>query len=114
MNIKDERMWGMLVHIATFAGFIVPVVGSVLGPLVIWLIKRDQSYFVDRQGKEAVNFNISMAIYIIGSYILMLILIGYLTLIAAGITWIVCSIIAATKANNGEFYRYPLTIRFIK
>lgn len=113
MNVKDERMWGMLVHIATFAGFIVPL-GSILGPLVIWLIKKDQSYFIDHQGKEAVNFNISIAIYAFASAILTLILIGTLTLIATGILWIVCSIIAATKANNGQPYRYPLTIRFIK
>ncbi|HIW34578.1 MAG TPA: DUF4870 domain-containing protein [Candidatus Paenibacillus intestinavium] len=113
MNIKDERMWGMLAHITTFSGFIIPF-GTILGPLIIWLIKKDQSYFVDQQGKEAVNFNISMMIYFIGSAILMLIFIGFLTSIAVGIVWIVCSIIAATKANNGEFYRYPLTIRFIK
>lgn len=113
MNVRDERMWAMLAHLASFSGFIVPL-GTVLGPLVIWLIKKDQSYYIDQQGKEAVNFNISILIYGIVSGILMLIAIGVLLAIATGIVWLVFTIIASTKANNGEHYRYPLTIRFIK
>lgn len=113
MNAKDERMWGMLVHLSSLAGLVIPF-GTILGPLVIWLIKRDQSYFVDQQGKEALNFNISITIYYIASFILFLIFIGYITALATFVVWVVCLITAAVNTNKGVPYRYPLTIRFIK
>jgi hypothetical protein len=53
---KDARMWAMFVHLAGFGGIVVPAIGSVLGPLIIWLIKKDQFPFVNEQGKEALNF----------------------------------------------------------
>lgn len=113
MNPKDERMWGMLTHLSALSGLIVPP-GIILGPLIIWLIKRDQSYYVNQQGKEALNFNISYTIYFLISGILIFVLIGILLSIAVGVMWIIFTIIAAVKANNGEAYYYPLTIRFIK
>jgi uncharacterized Tic20 family protein len=111
---KDANTWGMLCHLIAFAGFILPVIGNIVGPLVIWLIKKDEFEFVDDQGKESLNFQISMTIYFIISGILTIIIIGALLLIALSIFDIVMIIIATIKANGGEKYRYPLTIRFIK
>lgn len=113
MNPRDERMWGMLAHLSALAGFIIPF-GLIIGPLVIWLIKRDQSYYVNQQGKEALNFNISITIYFFISGLLIFLIVGIFTAIAVGVMWIIFTIIAAVKANNGEAYYYPLTIRFIK
>lgn len=110
---SDERMWGMLCHLSTFAGYLVPF-GNILGPLVIWLIKKDEYAFVDDQGKEALNFQISITIYGLVSGILILALIGIPLLIAVVIFSVVMTVIAAMKANGGEYYRYPLTIRFVK
>jgi uncharacterized Tic20 family protein len=110
---KDDRMWGMLCHIGGLIGVFFPP-GNIIIPLVIWLIKKDQSWFVDDQGKEAVNFQISLTLYSIISAILIIVLIG---LVLLGVLWlfgVIFSIIAAIKANEGVQYRYPLTIRFIK
>ena len=111
---KDARMWAMFSHLAALAGVIVPVVGCVVGPLIVWQIKKEEFPFVDEQGKEAVNFQITVLIYAIVSGILCLTCIGFILLPVVGIFDLVFMIIAAVKANNGEHYRYPLTIRFIK
>lgn len=110
---KEEKTFGMLCHLLAFAGFFIPL-GTILGPLVMWLIKKDQSAFVNDQGKEAINFQISILIYLIVSLILIFVLIGILLLIAVGIFWLVMVIIASIRANEGMTYRYPLTIRFLK
>ena len=104
----------MLCHLGAFAGFILPAFGNIIGPLVFWLIKRDESDLVDDQGKESLNFQISMAIYFIGAGILTLVVIGFVLLVGLGIFFIVMVIMASVKANSGERFRYPLTIRFIK
>ena len=109
---KDEKMWAMLTHISTFAGFIFPV-GNIIAPLIIWLIKKDEYPLVDDQGKEVLNFQISMTIYLIASIILIFIVIGIPILIGLGIFDFIITIIAAIKANDGIKYRYPITIRFI-
>lgn len=110
---RDERMWAMFCHLSALAGFVIPF-GNILGPLVIWLIKKDEFPLVNDQGKEAVNFQITMTIFVIVSAILILILIGIILLIGLGIFTIVVTIIAMVKANDGVAYRYPLNIRFIK
>ena len=112
MEKKQENDWGMFCHLAALAGFVVPF-GNIIGPLVIWLIKKDESEFVNDQGKESLNFQISITIYAIVSALLMLVVIGIFLLVAVGILSMVFIILAAIKANNGEKYRYPLTIRFI-
>jgi|WetSurMetagenome_2_1015567.scaffolds.fasta_scaffold204611_2 uncharacterized protein len=111
---KDARMWGMLCHLAGLAGFVIPGVGFVIGPLVIWIIKKDEFPFVNEHGKEAVNFQISMLIYAIIAGLLCFACVGFVLLPAVGIVDLIFLIIAAIKTNNGEKYRYPLTIRFIK
>ncbi len=111
---SDERTMGMLAHL-------LGLVASFIGPLIIYLVKKDESPFVRDQAAEALNFSISMAIfftaYAIVSFILVFVLVGILLLIlmpflAIGVA--VLHIIAAVAANRGEYYRYPLTIRFIK
>jgi uncharacterized Tic20 family protein len=112
---QDERMWGMFCHLSALAGYnILPGIGFVIGPLIIWLIKKQEHIFIDEQGKEALNFQISMMIYMFASAILILVLVGFLLLISLGIFQLIMIIIAAIKANNGEHFKYPLSIRFIK
>lgn len=110
---RSEKNYAMLCHLVAFSGFIIPF-GSIIGPLVMWLIKKEESEFINYHGKESLNFQISIAIYAIISGILALVLIGILFLIALGIIWIVFIIIASVKTSEGEEYRYPLTIRFVK
>jgi uncharacterized Tic20 family protein len=109
---KEARTWGMLCHLSSFVGFIVPF-GNIIAPLIIWLIKRDDP-FIDEQGKEALNFQISMTIYAFIAVILALILIGFVLMFIIMIANLILVIIAGVKANDGKSYRYPLTFRFIK
>jgi uncharacterized protein len=108
-----DRTWDVLCHVSALAGFIIPL-GNIIGPLIVWLIKKQELPSVDLHGKESLNFQISVTIYMLVSAILMLVLIGFLLMIVVAIGAIVLVVIAAIKAGNGEFYRYPLSIRFIK
>jgi uncharacterized Tic20 family protein len=115
---KDARMWAMICHLSALAGLVVPVIGCIIGPLIVWQIKKEEFPFVDEQGKEAVNFQISMTLYLLISAILWIplsfVCIGILIPVAISIVDLVFLLIAAVKANDGHHYRYPLTIRFIK
>ena len=93
---------------------ILPIIGGIIVPLIIWQIKKDEHPFVDEQGKEAVNFQISILIYEVVAGLLMLICVGAFLLLAVMIFNIVFLVIAAIKANDGFHYHYPLCIRFIK
>jgi uncharacterized Tic20 family protein len=104
---KDARTWAMLCHLlAIFTGFI--------APLVIWLIKKDEDSFIDSHGKEALNFQITVAIASIVSWLLCFACVGFVLLPAVLIVNIIFCILATIKANNGQAYRYPVSIRFIK
>ena len=109
---KEQRMWATIAHLSAFAIYFSGV-GHILGPLIVWLLKREGNPFVDDQAKEALNFQISVTIYGIGGILLCFVLIGVPLLIALGVFHFVCMIIAAVKANEGVAYRYPLTIRFL-
>jgi uncharacterized Tic20 family protein len=109
---RDERMWAMFCHLSGLAGFIFPF-GNIIAPLVIWMVKKEEYELVNDQGKEALNFQISMTIYILASVVLIFLVIGIPLLIILGIFSLIVVIIAAIKANEGEKYRYPLTIRFL-
>ena len=111
---KDARLWAMICHLSALAGLVVPVVGCIVGPLVIWQIKKEEFPFVDEQGKEAVNFQISMLIYGIVAGLLCFVCVGMVLLPAVALVDLIFLLIAAVKANDGHHYRYPLTIRFIK
>lgn len=111
---KDARMWAMFCHLGGLALFTSIPFASVIAPLIIWLWKRDSSPYVDEHGKEALNFQISMAIYGVIAFILCFVLIGFLILPVLLITDLVFIVMAAIKANDGQSYRYPLTIRLLK
>ena len=104
---QDEKNIAMLAHLlGLFVSFI--------APLIIYLVKKDESPFIREHAKEALNFHISMMIYYTVSIILVLILIGILGLVFLGTFSLVVGIVAAIKANEGKPYRYPMCIRFIK
>jgi uncharacterized Tic20 family protein len=110
---KEARTWAMLCHLVALSGFCVPF-GNVLGPLIVWAIKRDDDPFIDDQGKEALNFQLTMTIAVVISMILIFVAIGVLLLIVLAIFELVMIIMASVAANEGRAYRYPLTIRFFK
>ncbi|MFA5251755.1 MAG: DUF4870 domain-containing protein [Phycisphaerae bacterium] len=104
---KDARTFAMLAHLlAIFTCFV--------GPLVIWLIKKDEHPFVDEQGKEALNFQITIAIAYVAASLLSFLCIGFLLFPAVGVVDLIFCIMACVAANKGEHYRYPVSIRFIK
>lgn len=136
MNQKEERSWGTFVHLGGLIGMaILPTVGNIIGVLVLWLIKRNESGFVDNQGKEAINFQITLSIAAVIINLINNIATGFWSLTnfwrhtrgdfyfswgwtnLLGVIWllnIIFSIIAAVKANNGITYRYPLSLRLVK
>ena len=104
----------MFCHLAGLATFTSIPFAGLIAPLIIWQIKKDDHPFINENGKEAVNFQISIHIYIVISAILCLVFIGFLLLPAVIIFNLVVLIIAGVKANNGESFKYPLCFRFIK
>ncbi len=109
---KDERNWGMFCHLAAFAGYVVPF-GNIIGPLIIWLMKREESSFIDAQGKESLNFQISFTIYMFVAFLLIFIFIGFILIPLLILMQFIFIIVASLKAQDGGIYRYPLSIRFV-
>ena len=107
MSSNDERLYSMLIYLLS-------LVFPILAPLIIWLLKREDSDFVDYHGKEYFNLLISYTIYMIISGILVVLLIGFILLPIAGIMLTIFTIVAAVKAYGGEKYRIPLIFHFIK
>ncbi len=117
---QEERQWAMFAHLSALLGALLTGgIGVFIGPLVIWLIKRETMPFVDDQGKEALNFNITIAIVGVALIILTVVTLGIgvlLTLpvgLAVTVAWLVLTVIAAIKSSEGVSYRYPLTLRLI-
>ncbi|UCD37054.1 MAG: DUF4870 domain-containing protein [Fidelibacterota bacterium] len=110
---RDVCKWAMLCHLSALTGLLGNGLGFLIGPLVVWLFKKEDDPFIDDQGKEAVNFQITMFIALAISALLMLVLIGFVLMIVVGIMMVVFPIIGALKANQGERYRYPVSFRFI-
>lgn len=108
----DERVWGMLAHLTALAGFVIPF-GNIIGPLVVWLLKREEMPFVDDQGKESLNFQITILILMAVGVALACFFIGFILLLILAVYPVVMVIIAGVRANSGERYRYPLTIRLL-
>jgi len=104
---NDDRNLAMLAHL-------LGIVSGFVGALIIWLIKKDQSAFVDEQGKEALNFQITVMIAFVGSWILMFVLIGMLLMPLVLIGNLVFCILAAVAVSKGEHYKYPFAIRLLK
>ena len=118
---KEERKWAMFCHLTGLAGLspLLPVIGSAVAPLVIWQLKADEFPFVAEQGRRAVNFQLSMLLYAtIGTIICFVSLVGAflvpVVFCVFSLVDVIFVLIAAVKANRGQHYRYPLTIRFFK
>jgi uncharacterized Tic20 family protein len=110
---ESERNWSMLCHLSAFAGFFFPF-GGIIGPLICWLSRRDESAWVNENGKASMNFQISMLLYIFLSIPLCFILVGIPIIMFLGVLKIVCIVIASIKASKGERFKYPLAIPFIQ
>ena len=111
--MANVRTWCVLCHASALLGLFFHFLGHILGPLIVWLAKRGDSSEIDAYGKESLNFQISMLIYDAIAAVLCIILIGIPLLIALWVLNTVLVIIASIKASEGQFYRYPFTIRFI-
>ena len=110
---QEDRNWGLIAHLSALSGLIIPL-GSVLGPLIVYLVKKDQSAFAAECAREALNFNITVAIAAVVCVILWLVFVGILLSVVLFFGWLVLTIIAAVRANEGTVYRYPATIRLVK
>ena len=112
--LTNVRTWTALCHASALLGVFLHFPGHVLAPLIVWLLKRDESPEIDAHGKEALNFQISMLIYNAVAAVFCLVLIGFLILPLLWILNAVFVIIAAIRASDGRLYRYPMTIRFLQ
>ena len=110
---ESERNWAMLCHLSAFAGFFFPF-GAIIGPLICWLSKRDESSWVNENGKNSMNFQLSMLLYMVLNIPLCFIIIGFPILFLLLTLKLICVIIASIKASKGEAFRYPLSIPFIQ
>lgn len=110
---REVRSWAMAAHIVSFVGYVIPF-GNIIGPLFIWLLKKEASPFIDHHGKESLNFQISLTIYYVIAGLLVFILIGFVLLALLFCAHVILSIMAGVRAYNGESFRYPMTIRFIR
>ena len=110
---NEEKNWAVILHLSPIAGYILPLAGFVV-PLVIWLLKRNQSAYLDHQGKEVMNFLISFTAYFIICLPLIIVLIGFAMIAALGIAAVVLTVIAAVKTSEGKDYRYPFIFRLIR
>ncbi len=111
MSPSEERTWGAAAHWSAFVGAAVAL--AFLGPLLVLLLKGNESPYVRRQAVESLNFQISMLIYAAVAGVLVLVLIGLLLLVVVGLVWVVFTLIGTIRSVNGEEYRYPLTLRLV-
>jgi uncharacterized Tic20 family protein len=112
--VANVRTWCAFCHASALLGVIFHFPGHLLGPLIVWLAKRDDSPEIDAHGKEALNFQISMLIYNIVAAVFCIVLVGFAFLAILWVLNAIFVIIAAINASDGKFYRYPMTIRFIQ
>ena len=102
----DEKNLALLSHIGTFFG-------GVIVPLVVWLVKKDESRFISDHAKESLNFQISLVIYVVASFVLVFILVGFILLFAIGVFAFITTIMGTIAASSGKPFQYPLCIRLI-
>ncbi len=112
---EAETLWATIAHMAGVVGLLLPL-GNVLGPLIVWLIKRHQMDFVDAHGKEALNFQLTVLIGFVVSIaaVFAASILGVILLLLTGLAALIYPIIAALRANNGEHYEYPYALRLLK
>lgn len=113
LQTPDEKQMGMFLHLSQLINLFIPL-GGVIAPIVLWQMKKDEMPALDAHGKMIVNWFISAFIYTVVSGILTLILIGFLGLLAMAALSVIYPIVGGIKANNGELWEYPLTIKFLK
>ncbi len=115
MTDQQAKQWSMFTHLAGLASLLtagVPL-ASILAPLILWLMRKDQSEMVDKTGREVLNFQISVMIYFIGAVILCFVMIGFVIAPAIVLLQLIASIVGAVRASNGEDFKYPLSMRFL-
>lgn len=117
---EESKPWGMeensflmMMHLSQLSGFIIPFAGLVL-PIVMWATNKDKSEHIDQHGKVILNWMISAFIYAIISFVLMFVVVGFVTFFALVIIGLVFTIIGAIKANEGTLWAYPLSIKFFR
>jgi uncharacterized protein len=110
---ETERNWSMLCHLSAFAGFFFPF-GGIIGPLICWLSRKDDSAWINENGKSSLNFQLSVLLYMVLVFPLCFIIVGIPLMLALIFLKIICVIIASVKASKGEDFRYPLAIPFIQ
>ncbi len=113
LQTSEEKQMGLFLHLSQLANVILFPIGIVV-PIVLWQTQKEKMPALDAHGKMVTNWLISSTIYAVVSFVLMFVLIGFLTIIAVALMGIVFPIIGAIKANNGELWEYPLTIKFLK
>tara|TARA_R110000764_G_scaffold112153_2_gene199080 strand:+ start:1018 stop:1425 length:408 start_codon:yes stop_codon:yes gene_type:complete len=109
----QAKQWALIAHLAGFLGCVIPF-GNLIGPLIVWQLKKDEDPFIDDQGKESLNFQITVSLLLLLSFILMVVVIGLFLIWIVAIGAVVLMIIAAIKSNEGTAYRYPFCWRLIK
>ena len=112
MTADQERQWAMFTHLAGLGGFLIPL-GSIAGPLVLWLLRKDRSEMIDQHGREVLNFQISILIYFTCAVVMAFFVIGFFLLPAVLVLQVVASILGAIRVNDDEEFHYPLTIKFL-
>jgi len=115
LSKESARSWCMGLHLSGLSGLLLPIVlAHILVPLTIWLLKRSESDEIDRTGKEVLNFQISYTLYLLIAGGLIFVFVGILILPVLFIAWLLLPVLGAIRTNNGIYYTYPLTIRFLR
>lgn len=129
-NQVDEKTWALLAHLSSLSGVFTGLLGAILGPMVVWLVGKEKHPFIDRHGKEALNFGITVVLagfvlglvaFFVAMPMFMFALTGMFAMLlliplflAVFVFWLVFVITAAVKASNGQEYRYPVSLRIVK
>jgi uncharacterized Tic20 family protein len=111
---EKDRVICMLCHLSALCGVVVPIIGNLVVPLAIWLLNKDKSEVIDNQGKESLNFQITLVIGVVVSIPLCFVLIGFLLIGLLYVFGIISVIIASVKTYDGVQYKYPIALRLIK
>jgi uncharacterized protein len=110
---ETEKNWSMLCHLSAFGGFFFPF-GSVIGPLICWLSKRDESAWININGRASMNFQLSILLYMVLCVPLCFIIVGFPIIFMLLTLKVICITIASIKASKGELFRYPFVIPFVQ
>ncbi|MCL3778872.1 DUF4870 domain-containing protein [Prolixibacteraceae bacterium JC049] len=112
-NHDEERKWGMIAHLSALIMYIGIPFGNIIGPLIVYMVKKDELPFAGEQAKEALNFHITLTIGYIVLIPFVFIIIGIPLMILLGLVQLIFTIVAGIKANEGVYYRYPFSFRFL-